>query len=157
MASISAKQWADLISEYKLGGKTQEELAIKYGIAVGTVYNKISELGIKKGDIIKQIESTQAERYRKALADRGYDEEGIVGKITELLEAKQRDPYDSKKKISDLTRVDMGLKQVARFTGVTEKTTQDSNIQDKQVQIKILVCNPNPSGLADVSYEEIKY
>ena len=134
MASISAKQWADLISEYKLGGKTQEELAIKYGIAVGTVYNKISELGIKKGDIIKQIEASQAERYRKALADRGYDEAGIVGKITQLLEAETRDPYNPKKKVADLNKIDMGLKHVARFT-------QSEKTEDKNAVMLLIVPN----------------
>lgn len=147
------KIWASIISDYQTGDYTVKDLSAKYGPNEDTINVTLSNKGIRKGELIKEIQASQAERYRKALADRGYDEVGIVGKITQLLEAEQRDPYNPKKKVADLNKIDMGLKHVARFT--QSEKTEDKNQTTQVPQIKILIMSKDGEIKTNLGMEGI--
>ena len=150
--------WANIIADWKTGEYTQQQLADKYNVSYGTICNRLSDLGVKKGELVKQIEAKISNKYERALVARGFDEHKVAQLVGMLLEAEKRDPENPKKKVADLYHLEKGLTHLEKLVGIGKENEQAQ--QNTPVQIKIMINNTdapiNPSGIiTDVSYTEI--
>lgn len=139
ITSIPPATWAKIITDWKTGEYTQQQLSDKYRVNYGTLCNRLSDIGAKKGELIKQLEASLTEKYRQAFLARGYDEHKVAQIVGDFLEAEKRDPENPKKRVADFYNRDLGLKHLEKLTGVSDKPQDDKNTTTQVPQIKILI------------------
>lgn len=148
----SPKFIAEVLTLYKSGDYTANQLSEKYKVPERTIYNWTQKHNVQKGELVDKIQNAYEEEFIK----QGIDKSEIVSITGGMLHAESNDYSDPKKvkKVPNFKVRKDGLDVYMKLVGIG-KESDDKNAGISPPTVKILVMNVSPSGTIATNFDGI--